>query len=87
MSGLMKWRVRVIAAMVAALLGCKGEGGGTLETEKAATGLDGVALVRGWRLGATPGTNQASAGVAGIDPVLWPGDRNSDLVSERARRP
>jgi hypothetical protein len=47
------------------------DGGGTLETEKAVTDEYGVALARGWHLGGTPGTNQASASVAGIDPVLF----------------
>jgi hypothetical protein len=44
-------------------------GGGTLGAEKATTDQYGIAYVKGWLLGPTPGTNQATATVSGFEPV------------------
>jgi hypothetical protein len=47
------------------------QGGGTLESEKDTTDQYGAAYSKAWLLGAAPGTNQAIASVAGLDPALF----------------
>ena len=46
-------------------------GGGSLQNTSDTTDIDGYASAGSWKLGATPGSNQATASAPGIDPTLF----------------